>query len=124
VEPNQAVVAELRALGLIDEGDDEVELYHATSVENAKQIKESGAMKADCNGVVYLSTSPEIVVVHSTGRDDISALLKVRVPVASLEVSRDWRPNGDARIDLIGLSRGPGADYLVSVVECKQYERT
>jgi SAM-dependent methyltransferase len=126
IKPDPATVNELRTLGLIAETDDEVVLFHATSVEGARAIGESGAMKADDSGVIYLSTSREIADVHGSSGRDITAILEVRVAVADLEISKDWRFEGGDRVDLMLLSN-PGAMHPVQVVgweSCESLRRT
>jgi hypothetical protein len=91
------------AAGLIAESDQSVVLFHATSTEAARAILETGELKADEFGAIYLSTSREIAEVHASGRLEIDALVEVRVPVSDLEVSRDWGSEHGERVDVILL---------------------
>ena len=110
-------------LQLMTADDQVVELLHATTVENAKAIQESGQMKLDAHGLAYFSTSPEIADdLHATG-SDISAIVSVQLPVTDLDISRDWREEGRNRLDLVVSRPKSESFYQVAFVCFEPYSR-
>ncbi len=117
-EPDPAVVAVLGEMDLIRVNGDEVELWHATSADAAAAIQATGNLRCDDNGIAYLSTSDEIAdVMRATGAA-VDVLLKIRVPLFSLDISRDWRPGTD-RVDFCLLC-GQFVELPVTLVENRQ----
>jgi hypothetical protein len=110
-----SVASAVADLGLVESDAGEVHLWHATDSTAATAIEASGKLRCDDNGVAYVSTSPEIAgLLRATGKT-IDTLLKLRVPLALLDISKDWRPQ-EPRVDFHflcgGFREGP-----ISVVE-------
>lgn len=93
-----SVRAALSDLGLIGPEDFEADLWHATDRDAAEAIIAEELLRCDANGVAYLSSSPEIARMLSATGAQRTVLLRLRVPLAALDISKDWRP-GDARVD-------------------------
>lgn len=93
-----ATVAALLDLGMIDPEDFEVDVWHATDPGGAEAIIAEQLLRCDANGVAYLSSSPNIAGLLSATGARRGVLLRLRVPLAVLDISKDWRP-GDARVD-------------------------
>jgi hypothetical protein len=110
-----SVRAALIDLDLVDAEDLEVELWHATTPSAAAAIVAEQMLRCDDNGVAYLSTSADIAELLSATGGRRATLLKLRVPLAVLDISKDWRPT-EPRVDFHFLC---GAFYAgsVSVVE-------
>jgi hypothetical protein len=115
------VLTALRELELVDAGEDAVELFHATTKENAKAIKESGLVKLDELGLAYFSTSAEIADdLYMTGRK-IDAVVIVELPVRFLEMRRDWRQDGGNRLDLVLTRPRSESYYPVKFIRSEDY---
>jgi hypothetical protein len=112
-----AVAAAISDLGLTESGAFEVDLRHATSSAAADSIQASGRLRCDGQGVAYLSTSTAIAEVLGATGTRVEVLLKLRVPNALLDVSRDWRP-GENRVDFHFLC-GEFAEHPVIVLESR-----
>lgn len=110
-----AVAAAISDLGLVESSAFEVDLWHATSRSAADSIQASGRLRCDGQGVAYLSTSTAIAELLGATGTKVEVLLKVRVPIALLDVSRDWRPN-ENRVDFHFLC-GEFAERPVIVLE-------
>jgi len=93
-----AVRAALVDLAMIDPEDLEVDLWHATGRTAAEAIVAEQMLRCDGHGVAYLSSSPAIAELLSAIGDERPVLLRLRVPLAVLDISKDWRP-GQARVD-------------------------
>jgi hypothetical protein len=93
VEPNSPAIQGLIELGLVRQGDEVVELYHATSEVAANLIRESSALAGD---PVYLSTSEEILGLQRSQRDEVDTLVRVTIALERIndEIDGDWREHG------------------------------
>ena len=67
--------------------------------------------------IAYLSTSTAIAELLASTGTRVEVLLKLRVPIALLDVSRDWRP-GENRVDFHFLC-GEFAEHPVVVLESR-----
>jgi hypothetical protein len=99
------VRAALLDLNMIVPEDFEVDLWHATDPGAAEAIIAEQLLRCDGNGVAYLSSSPAIAEMLSATGVERTVLLRLRVPLAVLDISRDWRP-GEARVDFHFLCGG------------------
>jgi hypothetical protein len=93
-----SVRAALLDLDMIAPEDFEVDLWHATDPGAAEAIIAEQLLHCDGNGVAYLSSSPTIAAVLGATGVKRPVLLRLRVPLAVLDISKDWRP-GEARVD-------------------------
>lgn len=114
------VVEALEGLGLSVDDAGTVEVFHATTEDGARAITNEGTLRADTYGHVYLTSSPRIVDVFNR---DVDAVVRLRVAVSDLFVSKDWRPHVD-RVDLVVQAKA-GVDYSpAEVVGWEPIERT
>jgi hypothetical protein len=87
--------------------DEAAALYHATSLEGAERIIDSGMLKAapaDPDAVegpaaVYLSTSPAIIAVHGG-----QVIVPIRVRVKDLAGETRWPACADEQVERIDFS--------------------
>lgn len=96
----QDLIAELKGVGANVDNKGYVTLYHQTTAENAKAIKESGYMTAN-EDYVYFSTSK--VAEQSLGRGNTK--LQFKIPVEKLELDDIFSDNADVKIALRGSKR-------------------
>lgn len=118
MHPDPAVFEALKRLGIARDLDTHVDLWHATSQGAADVIERSEHLEGGRDGVAFVSSSSKIAdLLHATGKQ-VDVLLRVRLRISDLEISRDWSP--DARVDFYFLDIG-GEDPNIEVLERRSY---
>ena len=103
----QDLIEELKSVGANVDKNGYVTLYHQTSNENAKSIREQGYMTAN-EDYVYFSTSKN--AEQSVGRGE--AKLKFKIPVEKLQLDDIFSDNADVKIPLRGNKKLDIKKYL------------
>lgn len=103
----QDLISEIEDVGAEIDSNGYVTVYHQTSEENAKKIKESGKMISN-EQAVFFSTSPN--AQQSEGRGTVK--LKFKIPAEELSLDDIFSDNADVRIDLKGKKDIDISSYL------------
>ena len=103
----QDLISEIEDVGAEIDSNGYVTVYHQTSEENAKKIKESGKMISN-EQAVFFSTSPN--AQQSEGRGTVK--LKFKIPAEELTLDDIFSDNADVRIDLKGKKDIDISSYL------------
>ena len=103
----QDLISEIEDVGAEIDSNGYVTVYHQTSEENAKKIKESGKMVSN-EQAVFFSTSPN--AQQSEGRGTVK--LKFKIPAEELSLDDIFSDNADVRIDLKGKKDIDISSYL------------
>ena len=96
----QDLADELKSVGAKIDKNGYVTLYHQTTNENAKNIREQGYMTAN-EDYVYFSTSKG--AEQSAGRGNTK--LEFKIPVEKLQLDDIFSDNADVKIPLRGNKR-------------------
>lgn len=103
----QDLISEIEDVGAEIDSNGYVTVYHQTSEENAKKIKESGKMISN-EQEVFFSTSPN--AQQSEGRGTVK--LKFKIPAEKLLLDDIFSDNADVKIDLKGKKDIDISSYL------------
>lgn len=112
----QDLIEELKSVGAEVDDDGYVTLYHQTTDENAKKIRETGKMTSK-ELDVFFSTSKN--ASQSDGRGQTK--LEFKIPVEKLKLDDIFDDNADVKIGLDGKSSIDVSDYLVDNYQKKLY---
>lgn len=105
----QDLIEELKGVNAKVDDNGYVTVYHQTSKDNAKKIRQTGKMIPK-EQAVFFSTSKE--AQQSNGRGTVK--LKFKIPVEKLKLDDIFSDNADVRIDLNGKKALDISDYLTS----------
>lgn len=103
----QDLISKIEGVGAEIDSNGYVTVYHQTSEENAKKIKESGKMISN-EQAVFFSTSPNAQQSEERG----TVKLKFKIPAEELSLDDIFSDNADVRIDLKGKKNIDISSYL------------
>ena len=106
----QDLINEIKSVGAKVDNNGYVTLYHQTTKENAKQIKNSGILKSNGEDYVYFSTSETAQQAEGRGTEK----LEFRIPAEKLLLDDIFDDNADLKIALNGKKQIDISDYLIN----------
>ena len=105
----QDLIEEIKSVGAKVDDNGYVTVYHQTTPENAKKIKETGKMISKENDI-FFSTSKN--ATQAEGRGNIK--LEFKIPAEKLELDDLFSDNADVKISLNGKNNLDVSEYMTN----------